>query len=232
MPPPSQRDSASMLPASERLRSVCRMAGEPIEVVVRIERELPWWRPILNAIAGLPHVVVAGALTAASIVVALLIGVTVAVTGRVPAVLVRFQVMTLRERVRAYSYWFALRESHPPFDLSLRLDDPGDDPLTRVSLAHLPTLGRTALVGHWLRLLPHLLVLIPMGFVMDACYPIWILLASANRGWPEPFARLLLAIEQWVVHLAMYGLLASDVPPAFGLAANGYVPVGRPAHVR
>ena len=205
------------------------MAGEPLEVVVRIERELPWWRPLRNAVAGLPHVVVAGALTAASLVVAILIGMAVAVTGRVPEVLVRFQVMTLRERVRAYSYWFALRESSPPCDLSLRLDDPGDDPLTRVSLAHLPTLGRRALIVHSLRLVPHLLVLVPIGFVMDACYPIWILLASANRGWPESFARLLLAIEHWVVHLAMYGLLATDEPPAFGLAANGYVPVGRPS---
>ena len=203
------------------------MAGEPIEVVVRIERELPWWRPIANSLRSTPHLIVTGVLAVASVAVALLIGVVVAVTGRAPAPLVRFQVMTLRERVRCYSYFFALRSSHPPFSFALRLDDPGDDLLTTVTVHATPDrLGRAALVVHWLRSVPHLLVLVPVAFVMDACYPVWILLAAANRGWPESFARFLVAIERWVAHLALYGLLVVDEPPPFGLAANGYVPVG------
>ena len=225
-------DSASTLPVPGSLRNVRPMAGEPIDIVdvhVRIDRELPWWRPLVNAVVGLVHAGVAGALTAASLVVFVLIGVCLAVAGRAPGVLVRFQVMTLRERVRAYSYWFALRESHPPFNFALRLDDPGDDPATHVSVRPATTLGRGAILVHTVRVLPHLAVLIPIGFVMDACYPVWILLAAANRGWPESFARFLAAVERWVVRLALYALLVVDTPPPFGLAANGYVPVGRPA---
>lgn len=208
------------------------MAGEPrdIEIVVRVDREVPWWRPLVNAVAGLLHTAVAGALTLASLSVVIIMGVWLAVFGRVPAALVRFQVMTLRERVRAFSYWFVLRESNPPFNFALRLEDPGDDPSTRVSVTHVPDdLGRAALVVHTLRVLPHLLVLVPIAAVMDVCYPVWILLASANRGWPEPFVRFLAAVEQWVVRLALYALLVTDVPPAFGLVANGYVPVRRQA---
>src|SRR5688572_22961819 len=96
------------------------MAGEPggIDVRVRIDRELAWWRPLVNAVIGLVHGGVAGVLAAASLVVLVVMGLSVAVVGRAPDVLVRFQVMTLRERVRAYSYWFALRESHPPFNFA------------------------------------------------------------------------------------------------------------------
>jgi hypothetical protein len=215
------------------------MAGEPtgtgtgndvdVDIRIRVDRELPWWRPLVNAVAAVPHLLVTGALTAASVGVAVVIGVAVAVTGRVPASLVRFQVMTLRERVRCYSYWFVLRESHPPFALALLLDDPGDDPATAVSIASPPEhLGRGALVIHWLRIVPHLVVLLPIGVVMDVCYPVWIVLAAVNRGWPESFARLLVAVERWVAHLALYALLATDTPPTFGLVANGYVPAGRP----
>lgn len=205
------------------------MAGEPIEVAVRVERALPWWRPIANALLSAPHLIATGVLAVASILVAVLIGLAVALTGRAPSVLVRFQVMTLRERVRCYSYFFALRSSHPPFSFALVLADPGDDPATEVSSTRLPQLGRGALLVHSVRIVPHLLVLIPIGFVMDVCYPVWILLAAANRGWPESFRRFLVAVERWVAHLALYALLASDEPPAFGLVANGYVSVGREA---
>jgi hypothetical protein len=209
------------------------MAGEPsgtnIGIDIRVDRRLPWWRPLVNAVAAAPHLLVTGVLSVASVVVAVVIGVAVAVSGRVPSALVRFQVMTLRERVRCYSYWFVLRESHPPFTLALRLDDPGDDPATSVSVSSPPErLGRAALALHWVRVLPHLAVLLPIAVVMDACYPVWILLAAANRGWPESFARFLVAVERWVAHLALYALLATDTPPKFGLVANGYAPIGRP----
>ena len=212
------------------------MAGEPtatdIEIRIHIDADLPWWRPLVNAVAAAPHLLVTGALSVASVGVAVVIGIAVAVTGRVPSLLVRFQVMTLRERVRCYSYWFALREAHPPFALALRLDDPGDDPATTVSLSSPPKrLERGSLVVHWLRVVPHLAVLLPIAVVMDVCYPVWIVLAAANRGWPESFARILVAVERWVAHLALYALLATDTPPKFGLVANGYVPAGsrRPA---
>ena len=204
------------------------MAGEPIEVTVRVERELDWWRPPVNALCSAPHGLATGVLAVASVVVAVVIGLAVALTGRAPAVLVRFQVMTLRERVRCYSYFFALRSSHPPFSFALQLEDPGDDPMTSVAVRP-RTVARAALVVHWVRVVPHLLVLLPIAVVMDACYPVWILLCAANRGWPESFARFLVAIERWVAHLALYALLVIDEPPAFGLAANGYVPVGRQA---
>lgn len=196
------------------------MAGELV-VEVRVEERMAWWRPLWQAVAAGPHLIVTGVLSALSIVVLVVIAGAVLITGRVPARLAAFQVMTLRERVRCYSYWFALRTGHPPFSVALRPDDPGDDPMVGVDATPVRTIRRRD-VFRRLLLLGHLVALVPIGVVMDACYPLWIALAAANGGWPPAFRRFLVAVEQWVVAVAGYALFITDTPPAFGLAAYGY----------
>jgi hypothetical protein len=196
------------------------MAGELV-VEVRVEERMAGWRPLWQAVAAGPHLVVTGAVSVLSLLVMVLIAGVVLVTGRVPARLAAFQVMTLRERVRCYSYWFALRTGHPPFDLALRADDRADDPMVRVDATPVRTVRRRD-VFRRLLLLGHLVALVPIGVVMDACYPLWIALAAVNGGWPPAFRRFLVAVEQWVVAVAGYGLFVTDTPPAFGLAAYGY----------
>ena len=196
------------------------MAGELV-VEVRVEERMAWWRPLWQAVAAAPHLIVTGAVSVLCLFVMVLIAVAVLVTGRVPARLAAFQVVTLRERVRCYSYWFALRTGHPLINLALRADDPGDDPSVRVDARPARSIRRRD-VFRRLLLLGHLVVLVPIGIVMDACYPLWIGLAAVNGGWPPAFRRFLVAVEQWVVAVAGYGLFVTDTPPAFGLAAYGY----------
>ena len=196
------------------------MAGELV-VEVRVEERMAWWRPLWQAVAAGPHLIVTGAVSVLCLVVMVLIAGAVLLTGRVPARLAAFQVLTLRERVRCYSYWFALRTGHPPITLALRADDPGDDPMVRVDATPVRTIRRRD-VFRRLLLLGHLVVLVPVGIVMDACYPLWITLAAVNGGWPPAFRRFLVAVEQWVVAVAGYGLFVTDTPPAFGLRAYGY----------
>lgn len=196
------------------------MAGELV-LEVRVEERMAWWRPLWQAVAAGPHLIVTGVVSVLCLVVMVVIAGAVLLAGRVPARLAAFQVMTLRERVRCYSYWFALRTGHPPIDLTLRADDPGGDPMVRVNATPVRTIRRRD-VFRRLLLLGHLVVLVPIGIVMDACYPLWIALAAVNGGWPPAFRRFLVAVEQWVVAVAGYGLFVTDTPPAFGLAAYGY----------
>jgi hypothetical protein len=218
------------------------MAGElaMVEVDVRVEERLEWWHPLVQSVAATPHLLLTGVLSGLSVVVGAATAIVVLLTGRVPDVVVRFQVMTLRERVRCFSYWFALRTGYPPIDLSLTAwPDRGDD--RSVSVSFRPSAGGVTIrrrdVPARLLLVGHLAVLVPIALFLDACYPMWILLAAANRGWPAPLRRFLVAVEHWVVSLAAYGLLLTDVPPAFGLRGNGYEvaaggPGQRPADTR
>ena len=199
------------------------------ELLVRVdaEEDLAWWRPLAQAVLAAPHLLWTGALTAASVGFAVVGGLCVLVVGRHPTGLAKLHALTLRERVRTYSYWFALRTSYPPMALRPALEDPGDDPATNVTVAPTPATAfrrRDALAR--IVVVPHLVVLIPIGLVMDACYPMWIALAAANRGWPSPFRRFLVAVERWVVAVAAYALFLTNERPAFGLRAHGYDAAG------
>jgi hypothetical protein len=195
--------------------------GNEVDVHLDVDEEIEWWRPLVHWVLVVPHGLATGALTAASLVVMFAIGLAVLVTGRVPQRLAAFQVMTVRERVRCYGFFFVLRRSLPPLSFAVTADDPGDDASSRVSVRIAPRLPRWSIFLRLFVLLPHLVVLIPIGVVMDLCYPVWMGLAAVNRGWPPSLQRTLLAVEHWVVEVAMYGLLVTERPPAFGLRAHG-----------
>src|SRR5687767_8619547 len=164
------------------------MAGAgAVHVSIRTDDTFEWWRPPLQALASAPHLVMTAALTTASVAVAVLIAIVVLVTGRVPAPLARFQAMTLRHRVRAYSYFFVLRTGWPPFL--------ADDPKAHVEITPVERMARRDVVRRAV-LLPHVLALVPIAVVMDVCYPVWIALCSIRGGWPPAFRSLLLAVER------------------------------------
>jgi hypothetical protein len=184
------------------------------------------WRPLAHWAIGTHHLLLTGVLSALSVGVAVLAGAIALVTGRVPAMITGFQVMTVRERVRCFSHFFVLRPDLPPVNLSPTAADPGDDPRVVVGVLVGATGGRRVshleVLARPFVLVPHLLVLLPIGFVMDACYPLWMLLVAANGGWPSGMARLLSAVERWVAALALYATFAVETRPSFGLVANGY----------
>jgi hypothetical protein len=200
------------------------MAGEPVVVVeLRRVEVLTWWQPLVAWARCVPHLLATGATSAASVVVAVLAAVIAVVTGRVPGWVVAFQAMTVRERVRCFGVFFALRPDVPSIELRPSAADPGSD--DRVTVA-VPAGGRRtsrreALVRLAV-LVPHLAALLPIGLVMYGCYPVWMALVAVNRGWPPAMAQLLGAVERWVAHLALYATFAVDERPAFGLAAHGY----------
>ena len=178
-----------------------------------------WWRPLVQGVLCIPHLLLSGALTAVSVVLALLLVPVVLVLGRVPRRLLAIQVLTLRERVRCYTYFFLLRETCPPYALSPAMTDPGDDPLVTVSATAPASTPRWSAVSRMLVAAAHIAVLAPIGIVMDVCYPVWMLLAAANRGWPPALQRFLVLIERWVAAVVLYALFVTNEPPRFGLAA-------------
>jgi hypothetical protein len=194
--------------------------------VVRIEARssVAWWRPLVQGVLCIPHLLYTGVLAAASLGVAVAIAGAVAVTGRVPARAAAFEVLALRERLRCYSYFFVLRSSRPPYATRLSTIDPGDDPLVELTVVPPRTAPRRSALVRPFVVLPHLVVLVPIGAVMDLCYPAWMALAAANRGWPEGLERLLLRIEAWVAAVVMFLTFLTDEVPRFGLAA--YDPTG------
>lgn len=187
-------------------------------VRVDIERPIERWRPLVQWFLCLPHLLWNGVLTGLSGPVALVCGL-VALAGRpIPPKLLAFQALVLRERVRAYSQLFLLRRSFPPFATAVTSVDPGDDPVVTVSYDPPATAERAALLRS-LRVLHHVIVLLPVGAAMDLLYPLWALVAAVNGGWPPAFERLIVRVERWVLAIVAYVTLLTDERPTFGLAA-------------
>lgn len=190
------------------------------DIRVEVERPIERWRPLVQGILCIPHLLVNGVLAAASAPVTLWMGLVVLAGRRVPPRLAAFQVLVLRERVRAYSYLFLLRRSMPPFTFAVVTTDPGDDPVVTVSIDPPTTAERAALL-RGIRVLPHVILLAPVGLVMDLLYPVWMLVAIANQGWPPGIERFIVRVERWVLAIVMYVTLVSNDRPKFGLAAYG-----------
>jgi hypothetical protein len=195
-----------------------------------VEATMEWWRPLVQWLLCIPHLLYELVLSGASAVVALVMGLIVAATGRVPEKLAAFQTTTLRERARCYSYLFMLHSSVPPYVNRLSAVDPGDDPLVEVSTTPPPRASRWSGITRPIVVLPHVVVLVPIAIIMDLCYPVFMLVVSANRGLPEGFARFLVGIEKWAGALLAYVFLISDEAPHFGLAAYEEDALGSGAH--
>lgn len=189
-----------------------------VTVRLEVEREMEWWRPLVQGLACLPHLLWTGILVGASVFVAFVIGIAVLVTGRVPARLGAFVVLSLRERVRTFSYFWLLRRDHPPFATTLTAVDPGDDPRTEVTVVVPDQLPRWSILRGIL-ILPHLVVLVPIAVVIDLGYPVLAVWCAIRRGWPEGFERFLLRVERYVGAVTAYALLVTDEAPRFGLGA-------------
>lgn len=189
------------------------------ELTISTEMEVAWWRPLVQWFLCLPHLLYVGVLTIGSLVVGIATAVAVLVAGRVPARAARFQALYLRERVRCYSYFWVLRTSRPPYPTAFDLIDPGDDPMVSVSLDVPERLSRTAVLVRPFVLVPHALVLVALAVVLDVCYPLWMAVAAAGRGWPAGTADFLVRVERWVGAVLRYGLLVTDQRPALGLGS-------------
>jgi hypothetical protein len=188
------------------------------EIATEIDVEIEWWRPLVQWIWCVPHLLVNGVLSGASIVVWLMSVPVVLATGRLPRWMASFQVLVLRERARTFAYLFVLRRDHPPFGWS-------DDARSRLSVvsSEVPTVSRARAVTRPIEVLPHALFLLPIGACLDALYPLWMIVVAVNRGWPLGMSRTLVAIERWVVTIILYATGVSDERPTWGFEANSVV---------
>jgi hypothetical protein len=189
-------------------------------ITLTVDERVESWRPLVHWLLCLPHLLWNAVLTVASIVAYLVSVPVVLVTGRLPGWVGAVQVLVLRERARTFAYLFVLRRSKPPYATRVSTTDPGDDAMQIVSVDVPTTVARWAPIVRPFVVLPHVLVLLPIGACLDALYPLWMLLVAVNRGWPPGMARTLAAIERWVVEVILYVTMASDRRPTFGLAAQ------------
>jgi hypothetical protein len=191
----------------------------PCNSSIEAHSRVTWWRPIVQGVLCIPHILWTVVLTVTA-VAAMLGGWAFVLAGRpIPSRITGLQVLMLRERVRAYSYFFVLRSDYPPFATSATFGDPGDDPLVAVSAWPPREVPRRAVLRIF-EVFPLVVVLLLIGALLNFGYPLWMVLAAIGGGWSPAVERFLVDVELRVAAIIAYVMILTDERPALGAGSG------------
>ena len=134
----------------------------PARVEFHADRHIDRWRPLVQWLLAVPHLLIARALSTLRSVLTLISFFTVLFTEQIPRPLFDMIAMTYRYEWRAMSYALFLHEDYPPFDFQPAADDDGVEPHTSLSITYPERLGRWKPLYKWFLAIPHYVVLVAL----------------------------------------------------------------------
>ncbi len=177
------------------------------------------WRPLVNWLLAIPHLLILGALRYAAQVLALVCWFIILFTGRLPRELANFQVMYLRYYVRTGVFTAFMCEEYPPFSFAMTGADPGGDARVRVDIApQLEQRNRLTVGFRFILVIPQLFMLAILA-IADWFVLLFAFFAVLFIGrWPEGLRNFALGVIRWWLRVEAYLLLLTDDYPPFTLA--------------
>ena len=201
----------------------------PARVTARLDQPLSRWLWLVKWLLVIPHYVVLAFLWLAFVVLSVVAGVAILVTGRYPRGIFDFNVGVLRWTWRVQYYAIAAfgTDMYPPFTLA---DDPGYP--ADFDVEYPERLGRgLVLVKWWLLAIPHYLVIAAFvgGEWADWRYAGLVSVLAVIAGivvlftgsYPASIYNFVLGMNRWVLRVAAYASLMTDEYPPFRLDMGG-----------
>jgi hypothetical protein len=188
----------------------------PLNIEVAGVLEVPRWRPLVNWLLVIPHLVWLWVLTIALQVLAIIGWFAILITGRLPEGWGDFMVGVLRYQWRILAYLYAWTEEYPSFTPPTGYPDPGDFPAV---LASVPASERNRLTVLFriFMVIPQYIVLYFVGIAAGVLLLIaWFIVLFTGR-WPEGMRRFCVGYYRWSIRLQAYFFLITDVYPPFSL---------------
>lgn len=189
-------------------------APYPLQLEFDADRHITRWRPLVQWLLAIPHLLIAWALRTLRQVLTLISFFTVLFTEQIPRPIFDAIVMTYRYEWRAMSYALFLHEDYPPFDFDLSADDDGLEPHTSLRLTRPEHLNRWKPLYKWFLAIPQYLVVI--GLFLGACAGVIAgLFAVLFTGeYPQAIRDFLVNAYRYGLRVEAYvGLLTDEYPP-------------------
>jgi len=198
---------------------VSMAAPYPLELRLEADTHITRWRPLVQWLYAVPHLMIAGALRTLRQVLTLISLFTVLFTKQIPRPLFDAIVMTHRYEWRAMSYALFMHEDYPPFDFETSSEDDGVEPHTTLRLSYPDELERWKPLYKWFLAIPHYVVLIGL-FVAGSLGVVAGFFAVLFTGeYPQGIRDFVVNAYRYALRVEAYVGLLTDRYPPFSLAA-------------
>lgn len=189
----------------------------PVQVELARGYEVPNWRPLVNWLLAIPHIIILYVLGIVSGVLAFISFFAVLFTKRVPDGIFGVMAMIDRYQWRVNTFTMFMRDEYPPFSFETVAADDGVDP-ARYSIAEPGELNRWLPLIKWLLLIPHYILLLFLGigafFVALASFFVVLFTGRYNEG----MRNYLIGVTRWSLRVHAYHTFRTDVYPPFSLS--------------
>jgi len=194
-------------------------APYPVSLEFDADRQITRWRPLVQWILAIPHLMIAWALRSLRQVLTLISFFTVLFTEQIPRPIFDAIVMTYRYEWRATSYALFMHEDYPPFDFALTADDDGAEPHTSLRLTYPEHLERWKPLYKWFLAIPQYFVVIGL-FVVGCLGLVTGLFAVLFTGeYPQGIRNFLVDAYRYALQVEAYVGFLTDRYPPFSLSA-------------
>jgi hypothetical protein len=176
------------------------------------------WRPLVQWLLVIPHLVVLYVLQLVAEVVGIISWFVILFTGALPEGLANVQAMYMRYALRTYTYAGFLREEYPPFTFATTPSDPGDDPRVRIDFQPQLTDRNRLTVGFRIILaIPSAIALVVLSIASAVVHLIAFFAVLFTGRYPAGMRDFVMNVWRWWLRLQTYILLLTDDYPPFEL---------------
>ena len=189
----------------------------PVTVSIDTPDRIANWRPLVHWLLAIPHLIILGVLQTVRAVMGLIAWLVILFTGRMPAGLANFMVMTLRYELRTAAFLGFLTDQYPPFAFDVVGDDPGGYP---VSLSISPALeGRNRLTSffRFILMIPALIFVAIIAIIAVICLILGFFAVLFTGRWPEGLRNFVVANLRVSNRFNAYINYLTDQYPPFSL---------------
>ena len=189
-------------------------SGYPINLEFQRDLDVQNWRPLVNWLLAIPHLIVLYGLGIAAAVLWIISFFTILFTKKNP--FLGFQAMVLRYEWRVLSYVYWLRNEYPPFDFTSTAGDNRLDPAT-VDVEDPGEMNRWLVLVKWLLAIPQYIVLFFLGIALWVVLVITFFAVLFTGKWPEGMRTFAIGVMRWNTRVSGYILFLTDAYPPFSL---------------
>ena len=179
--------------------------------------EVANWRPLVQWLLAIPHLLIANVLSQVGNVIAIISWFAIVFTGNLPEGLANFQCLVIRYQTRAYTYAGFLREGYPPFEFPMAPADDDRDPAKVGLTTQLTDRNRLTVGLRIIWIIPIALYTIVMAIAAFFVYIAAFFAVLFTGHWPSGMRTFVIGVTRLGVRVQAYGRLLVDEYPPFSL---------------